>query len=47
MSTRWTFSFQVSVSYNVLADPVEPQFTLNVKFTDETMNGFKVKICFR
>lgn len=30
-----------------MEDTVEPQFLLSVKFTDETLNGFKVKACFK
>ncbi|XP_052795598.1 CD109 antigen-like isoform X2 [Mya arenaria] len=38
---------QISVSYNVMMVKTEPKFELSLKFTDETMNGFKLALCFR
>ncbi|XP_045202749.2 CD109 antigen-like [Mercenaria mercenaria] len=38
---------EIAVSYNVMADFMEPLFALQLSFTDETMSGFKLKVCFR
>jgi len=44
---RVFFSQKVSIFYNLFVEKSKPMFNLTLRFTDETLNGFKVTACFR